>query len=143
MSLLRKSLIATAVLMSCATAQAATYRVEGVTIHVPSNCASTSCVSVSAPGYGYIHSARRSRPHKAHGDVKDAAVPAKKDKKEETAAAPTAAPAPTAEPAPVAKVDAKPAEAKAADAKPADAKAADAKPAEAPAATAAEAPAAK
>ena len=38
---MKKSLIAAAMLMISASADAATYRVDGVTIHVPTHCAST------------------------------------------------------------------------------------------------------
>ncbi len=100
---MRKYLIGAALLMMSASADAATYRVDGVTIHVPSNCASTSCVSVAAPGYGTYRGGRRLNGHKERNDVKAVAV---STKKKETAAAPTAAPVattPALDPAPPAK----------------------------------------
>jgi len=91
---MKRSLIAAAVLMIGASADAATYRVDGVTIHVPTRCASTSCVSVSAPGYGYYRAGRRVKPRKER--IKAVAVSTKKD---EAVAAPAAAAVPAA-PAP-------------------------------------------
>jgi hypothetical protein len=104
--LMRKFLIATALLIG-ASAQAETYHVNGVTIHVPGGCSSTSCVSVAAPEYGYYHAGRRAKTHKER-TVAKAAVSAKKD--ETAAAAPVAAPAApapvAADPAPALKADA-------------------------------------
>jgi hypothetical protein len=90
-------LIAAAMLMISASADAATYRVDGVTIHVPTHCASTSCVSVAAPGYGYYHAGRRVKPRK---EIKAVTVSTKKDEAvaATTAAAVPAAPAPAADP---------------------------------------------
>jgi hypothetical protein len=85
---MKKSLIAAAVLMISASADAATYRVDGVTIHVPTHCASTSCVSVAAPGYGYYRAGRRVKPRKERNEIKAVAV---STKKEEAVAAPAAA----------------------------------------------------
>jgi hypothetical protein len=90
---MRKILIAAAVLMTGASADAATYRVDGVTIHVPTHCASTSCVSVAAPGYGYYRAARRVKPRKERNEIKAVAV---STKKEEAVAAPAAAAVPAA-----------------------------------------------
>ena len=92
---MKKSLIAAAVLMISASADAATYRVDGVTIHVPTHCTSTSCVSVAAPGYGYYRAGRRVKPRKERNEIKAVAV---STKKEEAVAAPAAAPAPAADP---------------------------------------------
>jgi hypothetical protein len=88
---MKKSLIAAAVLMISVSADAATYRVDGVTIHVPTHCTSTSCVSVAAPGYGYYRAARRVKPRKERNEIKAVAV---STKKEEAVAAPAAAAAP-------------------------------------------------
>ena len=88
---MKKSLIAAAVLMISASADAATYRVDGVTIHVPTHCASTSCVSVAAPGYGYYRAGRRVKPRKERNEIKAVTV---STKKEEAVAAPAAAAAP-------------------------------------------------
>jgi hypothetical protein len=96
---MRKILIAVAVLMLGTSANAATYRVDGVTIHVPTGCGSTSCVSVAAPGYGYYHGARRVKPRKERNEVKAVAV---STRKEEAVAAPAAAAMP-ANPAPPAR----------------------------------------
>ena len=95
---MKKSLMAAAMLMISASADAATYRVDGVTIHVPTHCASQSCVSVAAPGYGYYHAGRRVKPRKERNEIK--AVTAKKDEAvaATTAAAVPAAPAPAADP---------------------------------------------
>ena len=95
---MKKSLMAAAMLMISASADAATYRVDGVTIHVPTHCASQSCVSVSAPGYGYYHAGRRVKPRKERKEIK--AVTAKKDEAvaATTSAAVPAAPAPATDP---------------------------------------------
>lgn len=111
---MRKSLIAAAVLMISASADAATYRVDGVTIHVPTHCASTSCVSVAAPGYGYYRAGRRVKPRKERNEIKAVAV---STKKEEAVAAPAAVPA--ADPALAAKVPDKAPDAPAAASEPA------------------------
>lgn len=95
---MRKILIAVAVLMLGTSANAATYRIDGVTIHVPTGCGSTSCVSVAAPGYGYYHGARRVKPRKERNEVKAVAV---STRKEEAVAAPAAAGVP--DPAPAAR----------------------------------------
>jgi hypothetical protein len=107
---MKKSLIAAAVLMISASADAATYRVDGVTIHVPTHCASTSCVSVAAPGYGYYRAGRRVKPRKERNEIKAVAV---STRKEEAVAAPAAAaaPAPAADPTVAAKAPDAPASA--------------------------------
>jgi hypothetical protein len=124
---MKNSLIATALLMIGASASAETYHVNGVTIHVPTDCASTSCVSVAAPEYGYYHTGRRAKAHKERSDVKAASVSTKKD---QTAVAVPAATPPA------------PAAAAAADPAPPPAKTVD-KTADAPAAAAPEPLAAK
>jgi hypothetical protein len=89
--------IAAALVMIGASAHAGTYNVEGVTIHVQDGCASSSCVSVYAPGYGYYHSGSPVRVHKAHKDTARIAAVTKKDA---AATAPaTTAPAVDAAPA--------------------------------------------
>jgi hypothetical protein len=103
---MKKSLIAAAVLMISASADAATYRVDGVTIHVPTHCASTSCVSVAAPGYGYYRAGRRVKPRKERNEIKAVAVSTKKEE-----AAPAAAAAPAADPTLAAKAPDAPASA--------------------------------
>ena len=97
---MKKSLMAAAMLMISASADAATYRVDGVTIHVPTHCASQSCVSVAAPGYGYYHAGRRVKPRKERNEIKAVTVSTKKDEAvaATTAAAVPAAPAPAADP---------------------------------------------
>jgi hypothetical protein len=109
---MKKILIAAAVLMISASADAATYRVDGVTIHVPTHCASTSCVSVAAPGYGYYRAGRRVKPRKERNEIKAVAV---STRKEEAVAAPApaaaAAPAPAADPTVAAKAPDAPASA--------------------------------
>jgi hypothetical protein len=46
---MKKIVIAAALLMISASAQAGTYSYEGVTVHVQDGCRSSSCVSVVAP----------------------------------------------------------------------------------------------
>lgn len=93
---MRKILLGTVLLLISASASAGTYQVEGVTIHVPSHCASPSCVSVAAPGYGFYHGGRRLKAHKERGDAKTVAVSTKKDRAPVApAAAPAVAPAAT------------------------------------------------
>jgi hypothetical protein len=104
---MKKILIAAAVLMISASADAATYRVDGVTIHVPTHCASTSCVSVAAPGYGYYRAGRRVKPRKERNEIKAVAV---STRKEEAVAAP-AATTPAADPTVAAKAPDAPASA--------------------------------
>jgi hypothetical protein len=88
---------ATALFAITASAQAETYNVDGVTIHVGAGCRSSSCVSVNAPGYGSYHGGRAVHAHKLHKDTTQVAAA----KKEDTAATPAAAPAvaPATEPA--------------------------------------------
>jgi hypothetical protein len=79
---MKKFAIATALLMISVSAHAGTYSYEGVTVHVQDGCRSTSCVSVSAPGYGYYHGKRAVKDAKVHKDTsrivsaKDDATPA-------------------------------------------------------------------
>jgi hypothetical protein len=103
--------------MISATADAATYRVDGVTIHVPTHCASASCVSVAAPGYGYYRAGRRVKPRKERNEIKAVAVSTRKD---EVVVVPpaAAAPGPAADPALAAKAPEKAPEAPAAAAEP-------------------------
>jgi hypothetical protein len=70
---------AAALLMISASAHAATYSVEGVTVHVQDGCRSSSCVSVHAPGYGYYHGERPVQVRKAHKDEARVAATRKED----------------------------------------------------------------
>lgn len=90
---MKTSLIAAAMLMISASADAATYRVDGVTIHVPTRCASMSCVSVAAPSYGYYHVGRRMKSRRERNEIKAVTV---STKKEEAVAATTAGAVPAA-----------------------------------------------
>jgi uncharacterized protein (DUF2147 family) len=89
---MKKLVLAAAILMASVSAQAGnsiSFNVEGhkVSIHVPGNCLSLSCISVSAPGFG-------------SDDDNDSAAPAARTAAK---AAPTPAPAPAATaPAPTA-----------------------------------------
>jgi len=60
----KKILFAAALLMISASAQARTYHIDGVTVHVQRGCRSSSCVSVSAPAYGYYHMAKAGKVQK-------------------------------------------------------------------------------
>src|SRR5260370_41151036 len=66
---MKKFAIAAALLMISASAHAGTYSYEGVTVHVKDGCRSSSCVSVSAPGYGYYHGGRSTKVAKVHKDT--------------------------------------------------------------------------
>jgi hypothetical protein len=66
---MKKFAIATALLMISVSAHAGTYSYEGVTVHVQDGCKSSSCVSVSAPGYGYYHGKRAVKVAKVHKDT--------------------------------------------------------------------------
>jgi hypothetical protein len=88
--------IAASFALIAASAHAGTYNVEGYSIHVSEGCASTSCVSVYAPGYGYYHGGPSVRVHKAHKDASRVATVVKKD---DAAAPATSAPAVDATPA--------------------------------------------
>src|ERR1700744_775836 len=83
---MKKFVIAAALVLIGASAHAGTYNVEGYTIHVQDGCASSSCVSVYAPGYGYYHGGSPVRVHKAHKDTSRVAAVTRKD----AAAAPAA-----------------------------------------------------
>jgi hypothetical protein len=89
---------AAALLMFSASAHAATYNVEGVTVHVQDGCRSSACVSVYAPGYGSYHGGHPAQLHKAHKDEARVAATEKEDATP-TAAAPAveATPANTAD----------------------------------------------
>jgi len=97
---MKKLVIAAALLVIGASAQAGTYNVEGVTIHFQDGCRSSSCVSVYAPGYGYYHSGSSARLHKAHKDTSRVAAVTKADDKTvaPAATAPTVDAAPAATP---------------------------------------------
>lgn len=97
---MKKFVIAAALVLIGASAHAGTYNVEGYTIHVQDGCASSSCVSVHAPGYGYYHGGSPVRAHKAHKDTSRVASVTKKD-----AAAAPAATSPAADAAPAATPD--------------------------------------
>ena len=94
---MKKFVIAAALALVGASAHAGTYYVEGYSIHVSEGCASTSCVSVYAPGYGYYHGGPSVRVHKARKDAAKVATVVKKD--DATAAPATAAPAVAGTPA--------------------------------------------
>ena len=98
---MKKLVIAAALALIGASAHAGTYNVEGVTIHVQDGCASTSCVSVYAPGYGYYHSGSSARLHKPHKDTSRVAAVTRKD----AATAAPAATAPAVDAAPAATAD--------------------------------------
>jgi hypothetical protein len=111
---MKRLVIAAALVLIGASAHAGTYNVEGYTIHVQDGCASSSCVSVYAPGYGYYHGGSPVRAHKAHKDTSRVAAVTKKD----AAAAPAAttqavdaSPAATPDKAPEAAPQATPSEA--------------------------------
>jgi hypothetical protein len=99
---MKKIVIAAALLMISASAHAATYNYEGITVNVQDGCRSSSCVSVIAPGYGSYNGGRSVKVRKVHKDTarvasakkEDAAAPAA------AAAAPEATPAKTPEAAP-------------------------------------------
>ena len=94
---MKKFVIAAAFALIAGSAHAGTYNVEGYSIHVSEGCASTSCVSVYAPGYGYYHGGSPARVRKAHKDTSRIAAVTKKD--DTTATPATAAPAVDATPA--------------------------------------------
>jgi hypothetical protein len=83
-NIMKKIVVATALLMISASAHAGTYSVDSITVHVQDGCRSSSCVSVHAPGYGYYHGGGSVKVHKAQKDTarvasakkEDAAVPA-------------------------------------------------------------------
>src|ERR1700722_1026418 len=92
---MKKIALVASLLLISATANAGTYSVEGITVHVQDGCRSSSCVSVYAPGYGYYHEGRSLKVHKAKKDTARLASAAKEDK-----AAPAAAATPAAEATP-------------------------------------------
>jgi hypothetical protein len=89
---MKKIVFAAALLMISASAQAGTYSVDGITVHVQDGCRSSSCVSVYAPGYGYYHGGGSVKVHKAQKDTARVASA----KKEDAAAPAPAAAAPVA-----------------------------------------------
>src|ERR1700759_2083533 len=89
---MKKFVIAAAFTLVAASAHAGTYNVEGYSIHVSEGCASTSCVSVYAPGYGYYHGGPSVRVRKDHKDPAKAATVTKKDDAAATPATATSAP---------------------------------------------------
>jgi hypothetical protein len=97
-NIMKKIVIAAALVMISASAHAGTYSVDGITVHVQDGCRSSSCVSVYAPGYGYYHGGGSVKVHKAQKDTARVASAKKED-----AAVPAAAPvaAAPAEAAPV------------------------------------------
>jgi hypothetical protein len=86
-NIMKKIVIAAALLMISASAHAGTYSVDGITVHVQDGCRSSSCVSVYAPGYGYYHGGGSVKVHKAQKDTARVASAKKED-----AAVPAAAP---------------------------------------------------
>jgi hypothetical protein len=112
---MKKFVIAAALVMIGGSAHAGTYNVEGYTIHVQDGCASSACVSVYAPGYGYYHGGPSARVHKAHKDPSRVVAMSKKDAAiaapATTAAAVNAAPAATPDKAPEAAAQAAPSDA--------------------------------
>jgi hypothetical protein len=106
-NIMKKIVIASALLMISASAHAGTYSYQGVTVHVQDGCRSASCVSVAAPGYGYYHAGRQAKAGKVHKDSTRFAS----TKKEDTAPAVEATPAKAAETAPEVVTPATPADA--------------------------------
>jgi hypothetical protein len=108
-NIMKKIVIASALLMISASAHAGTYSYQGVTVHVQDGCRSSSCVSVYAPGYGYYHAGHQAKAGKVHKDVTRFASTAKK---EDAVPAPAveATPAKAAETAPEAAPPAAPAD---------------------------------
>ena len=76
---MKKIVFAAALLMISASAQAGTYNVEGVTVHVQDGCRSSSCVSVYAPGYGSYNGGHQVKVRKAHKDTARVASARKED----------------------------------------------------------------
>jgi hypothetical protein len=101
---MKKFAIAAGLLMISASAHAGTYSYDGVTVHVQDGCRSSSCVSVSAPGYGYYHGKRSVKVAKVHKDT-SRIVSAKENATQATEATPAktpeaATPAPSSDVAP-------------------------------------------
>jgi hypothetical protein len=86
-NVMKKIVIAAALLMISASAHAGTYSVDGITVHMQDGCRSSSCVSVYAPGYGYYHGGSSVKVYKAQKDTARVASAKKED-----AAVPAAAP---------------------------------------------------
>jgi hypothetical protein len=108
--MMKKIVIASALLMISASAHAGTYSYQGITVHMQDGCQSASCVSVSAPGYGYYHGGHQAKAGKVHKDT-TRFVSTAKNEDPAPAAAIEAAPAKTAPEAatPTAPADATPA----------------------------------
>jgi hypothetical protein len=70
---MKKIIVAAALLMISASAQAGSYKYEGVTVVMQDGCRSSSCVAVDAPGLGYHHAARSIKIQKAGKIHKDQA----------------------------------------------------------------------
>src|SRR5260370_22705628 len=104
---MKKFAIAAGLLVISASAHAGTYSYDGVTVHVQDGCRSSSCVSVSAPGYGYYHGKRAVKVAKVHKDT-SRIVSAKQDGAPPAATDATPAKTPEA-PAPTPSSDAAPA----------------------------------
>ena len=68
---MKEIVVAAALLMVSASAQAGSYSYEGVTVVMQDGCRSSSCVAVDAPGYGYHHAAGSIKVHKAGKIHKD------------------------------------------------------------------------
>jgi hypothetical protein len=100
-TLMKKIVIAAALLMSSASAHAGTYSYEGVTIHLQDGCRSSSCVSVYAPGYGAYQGGKQMNIRKARKDAARVASARKEDaavNRASTAATPAVQTAPDAAP---------------------------------------------
>jgi hypothetical protein len=100
-TLMKKIVIAAALLMISASAHAGTYSYEGVTIHMQDGCRSSSCVSVYAPGYGAYHGGKQMKVRKARKDAARVASAKKEDaavNRASTAATPAVQTAPDAAP---------------------------------------------
>ena len=95
---MKKIVVAAALLMVSASAQAGSYSYEGVTVVMQDGCRLSSCVALDAPGYGYHHAARSMKVHKAGKIHKDQARIAATTK--DAAPAGEATPAKTPEAAP-------------------------------------------
>lgn len=98
-NLMKKLIVAAALLTISASAHAGTYSIDGITVHVQDGCRSSSCVSVYAPGYGYYHGGGPVKVRKAQKDTARVASARKEDAAVAApAAAPSAEPAKTKEP---------------------------------------------
>ena len=89
---MKKIVVAAALLMVSASAQAGSYSYEGVTVVMQDGCRLSSCVALDAPGYGYHHAARSMKVHKAGKIHKDQARIAATAEEATPARTPEAAP---------------------------------------------------